>query len=319
MRRTPRNVLMLVALIAAVLGAIVYADYRRDLEAARLRLTGRSQIAITPCGPIEYAIEGNGPPILVVHGAGGGFDQGLMIAEGLTGQGYQAIAMSRFGYLRTPLPADGSAAAQADAHVCLLDALKLDRVAVLGASAGAPSSLQLAIRHPERVSALILLVPAAHLPGAGGAGASPPPGLEAIFNTALRWDFPFWLARRVARATMTRAMLGTPPELLKDASAADRRRVSAMLDSVLPVSARRLGLLNDARVTRNLPRYELERIRVPTLIISARDDLYGTYERAEYTAGEISGARFLGFPSGGHLLVGRQAETTAAILGLLRQ
>lgn len=319
MRRTSRNVLMLVALIAAVLGAIVYADYRRDLGAARLRLTGRSQIAITACGPIEYAIAGNGPPILIVHGSGGGFDQGLMIAGDLVRQGYQAIAMSRFGYLRTPLPADASAAAQADAHACLLDALKLDRVAVLGASAGAPSSLQLAIRHPERVSALVLLVPAAYLPGAGGAGASPPPGLELIFGTALKWDLPFWVASRVARNTLTRAMLGTPPDLLKEAGTADKERVSRMLDSVLPVSARRLGLLNDARVTRSLPRYELERIRVPTLIISAQDDLYGTYERAKYTAGEISGARFLGFPNGGHLLVGHQAESTAAILGLLRQ
>jgi len=318
MRRTSRSVLIFVALIAAVVAAIAYTGYRRDLDAARLRVAGRSQIAITPCGPIEYAIAGKGPPILVVHGSGGGFDQGLLIAEDLVRQGYQAIAMSRFGYLRTPLPRDGSPAAQADAHVCLLDALKLGRVAVLGASAGAPSSLEMAIRYPDRVSALILLVPAAYLPGAAGAGASPPPGLELIFSTALKWDFPFWLASRVARKTLTRAMLGTPPELLEQASVADRERLSNLLDSVLPVSARRLGLINDARVTSNLQRFELERIRAPTLLISAQDDLYGTYERAKYTAGEIPGARFVGFPSGGHLLVGRQAESTAAILSLLR-
>jgi pimeloyl-ACP methyl ester carboxylesterase len=52
--------------------------------------------------------------------------------------------MSRFGYLRTPLPADASAAAQADAHACLLDALGIRRAAIVGASAGAPSAMQFA-------------------------------------------------------------------------------------------------------------------------------------------------------------------------------
>jgi hypothetical protein len=45
--------------------------------------------------------------------------------------------MSRFGYLRTPLPKDAAPAAQADAHACLLDALHLSRVPILGISAGA--------------------------------------------------------------------------------------------------------------------------------------------------------------------------------------
>jgi pimeloyl-ACP methyl ester carboxylesterase len=58
------------------------------------------------------------------------------------------IAMSRFGHLRTPMPADASALAQAEAHVCLLDALGIPRAAVMGGSAGAPSALQMAIRHP---------------------------------------------------------------------------------------------------------------------------------------------------------------------------
>ena len=74
------------------------------------------------------------------------------------------IAVSRFGYLRTPLPEDASAAAQADAHACLLDALNIKRAAVLGTSAGGPSSLQFALRHPGRTAALVLLVPAAYAP-----------------------------------------------------------------------------------------------------------------------------------------------------------
>lgn len=90
--------------------------------------------------------------MLVVHGAGGGFDQGLAIGAPLAARGYRVIAMSRLGYLRTPLPAEASAAAQGDAHACLLDALGLERAAVVAASAGAPSALQLALREAEVMS-----------------------------------------------------------------------------------------------------------------------------------------------------------------------
>jgi pimeloyl-ACP methyl ester carboxylesterase len=319
MRRAARSVLWLIVLGAAVLAVTAYSHYRQDVHAARERIAAASQIASTPCGPIEYAVRGTGPPLLVVHGAGGGFDQGLLIAERLIEAGYQAIAVSRFGYLRTPMPPDATAAAQADSHACLLDALKLKRVAVLGASAGAPSSLQLAIRYPDRVSALMVLVPATYMPSAGGAGTNVPPGLERIINTALKWDFPFWLASRVARKTLIRTMLGTPPELLEPANAQERSQVARMLEFVLPVSLRRQGLLNDGEVTTTLQRYALERIRAPTLIISTQDDLYGTFERARYSTAEIPGARFVGYPTGGHLMVGRDAENTSAMLSLLRQ
>ena len=96
---------------------------------------------------------------LAIHGAGGGFDQSLDLAHDFLGSGFRVVAPSRFGYLRTPLPADASPMAQADAHACLLDALNLQKVVVIGGSMGAPSAMQLCIRHPERCSALILLFP----------------------------------------------------------------------------------------------------------------------------------------------------------------
>jgi len=81
----------------------------------------------TRCGPIEYQEAGQGVPLLVVHGSGGGHDQGMAFARPLARRGIRVIAMSRFGYLRTPMPADASVPAQADAHVCLLDALGMAR------------------------------------------------------------------------------------------------------------------------------------------------------------------------------------------------
>jgi 2-hydroxy-6-oxonona-2,4-dienedioate hydrolase len=306
-------------LLAAAVGAVVtHLAYRQDLSAARERLASGA-IADTSCGPIEYAASGDGPPVLVVHGAGGGFDQGLMLAAPLAEHGYRVIAMSRFGYLRTPLPVDASAAAQADAHACLLDALGIERAAVIGASAGAPSALQLAIRHPERVAKLVLMVPAAFVPRSGNeAPVRVPPGVAALFDTALRSDFVFWTLLRAAPTVMTRSLLGTPSEVLAKASPSERERVAELLRSILPVTPRRVGLLNDGDVTTHLVRYELERIAAPTLAISVADDLYGTYDVARYTAEQIPGARFVAYPAGGHVFVGRQEDVFGEITRFLR-
>jgi len=306
------------ALLAAA-AVPVYASYRSALRRARARISTGGVLAQTRSGPIEYAIAGDGPPVLFVHGAGGGFDQGLVFGRDLAAAGFRVIAMSRFGYLRTPLPRDASAAAQADAHAALLDALEISSAAIIGGSAGAPSALQFALRHPERTTALVLAVPAAYAPRPDG--ASPlniPAGTEPLFATALQWDFLFWSAMRLARDTVVRAILGTPPEVLRSASADEQRRVAEILEDILPVSARRLGLLNDAAVTTHLERYELEKISAPTLAFSVEDDLYGTYECARYTAAHIPNARFVGYASGGHVWVGHQQEAFAEITAFLQ-
>jgi hypothetical protein len=45
--------------------------------------------------------------------------------------------------------------------------------------------------------------------------------------------------------------------------------------------------------------------------------LDGTYAAAQYTAGRIAGAKFIGFDTGGHLLVGHDEEVRTAIVELL--
>lgn len=277
-----------------------------------------SRILETSFGPIEYAEAGDGPPVLVIHGAGGGFDQGLELAAGLFRNGYRVIAPSRFGYLRTPLPKDGSAAAQADAHAAVLDALHIERCAVFGVSAGGPSTMQLAIRHPDRVTALVLMVPAAYAPSPSDAVPKRMTALGGVtMDLLLRSDFLFKLGVRIAPRFMTRLILGTPPELLRDADPAERARARAIMEHVLPISRRRLGLLNDAAVVTTLPRFELERVQAPTLLISAQDDLYRTFAGARYSAEHIPNARFIGYETGGHLLVGHDQETNAEILRFL--
>jgi 2-hydroxy-6-oxonona-2,4-dienedioate hydrolase len=63
-------------------------------------------------------------------------------------------------------------------------------------------------------------------------------------------------------------------------------------------------LRSDTAAGKQLAPTPPESIRAPTLVISARDDRYGTYASAQYTAGRIAGAKFIGFNAGGHTWVG---------------
>ena len=313
------TVFLVIAGLVVLADRFVFANYRSEIAMARARVATGAKVVRTPCGPIQYAVAGDGAPLLVIHGAGGGFDQGLDFVEPLIRSGFRVIAVSRFGYLGTPLPADASAPAQARAHACLLDALGIRSAGVFGGSAGAPSAMQFAILFPERTSHLVLLVPAAFVPRPDGAPPmKTPSGVQVLFDTALRSDFLFWAAIQVARSTVTRSILGTPTEVVDRASAEERARVDRVMAHILPVEPRRLGLLNDAAVVSRLPRYELEQIAAPTLVISAADDGYGTLEGARYTAQRIPGARLVEYRSGGHLLVGHNEEAAAEIAAFLR-
>lgn len=309
----------LVCILGLAAAAVtVRSRFLDDMGAAAARASQGSTLIETRCGPIEYQEAGAGIPLLVVHGGGGGHDQGMALVRRLTTRGVRVIAMSRFGYLRTPMPADASAAAQADAHACLLDALGIERIGVLGGSAGAPSALQMAVHHPDRVSALILLVPIAYKP-ATPADSTPhvTPWIDATVMSVIGSDFLVWSGLHLARDRMIEVLLATPPDLLETAAPAERARVNAMLDDILPVSRRAAGLRADSAISRHPAPAPLELIRAPTLIVSARDDGYGTYASAEYTAGRIAGSRFIGFEQGGHTLVGHDDEVMAAIVTLL--
>ena len=316
MRRS-HAVLLGVALVLATAATLVAAGYRADLERAQERVGRGGEVLQTRCGPIEHASVGSGPAVLLVHGAGGGIDQTAPYAQELAERGFRVVTMSRFGYLRTPLPADASPAAQADAYACLLDALHIARAAVIGVSAGGPSSMQFALRHAKRCSALVLLVPLAYAPGAAERLAPLPAGARWMFETAIKSDFLYWATMRVRPTLVLESILATPRDVLERADAAEKARVAWMMEQPLPLSARQQGLLNDVGIAVSLERYQLEHIVAPTLVISARDDFYGTYASSLYTAQHIAGARFLGLADGGHLWVGHQREVMGEIASFL--
>lgn len=122
-------------------GLGVYVAYARDMQRITQHVALGSKLAQTRHGPIEYASWGSGPAVLVVHGAGGGYDQGRLLPQAFGGGGFTWISVSRFGYLRSAMPEVASTEAQAEAFADLLVALKIDRVAILAMSGGGTARL----------------------------------------------------------------------------------------------------------------------------------------------------------------------------------
>jgi pimeloyl-ACP methyl ester carboxylesterase len=307
-------------ILALLAGAVAWGcvSCRRDLRGARRRLAGISRLIETASGPIEYAEAGDGPAVLISHGAGGGFDQGLELGQPLAESGFKIVAPSRFGYLRSPPAAHPSAAGQADAYAQLLDALAIRRVAILGVSAGGPAAIEFAIRYPHRCAALILLVPLTYMPPDRSSPARRlSPWAEKILMTIVSSDLAFWLASKFARKLVLSTVLGTPPKLLAAADTDEQTRVLRVMQMIQPVSARIRGIVSDSHISAALAPFALDRISVPTLVMSARDDGYRTFAAAEYTAKNITNARFIGFDSGGHMLVGHREAMIGEVLRLL--
>lgn len=294
-----------------VIAALTRSRYRREIGSARKHLNSLgSQVMETACGPIEYAKIGEGYPVLVIHGNAGGFDQGLGLAQGYLDAGFQVIAPSRFGYLRSPVPAGATPALQADAYACLLDALNIEQVAILTSSAGVTSSVQFALRHSERVSALILHSPNA--PGEVRFGLPPKP----VFTALLHSDFAFWALTTYFRSRM-QTLVGVPRGFTLTPE--HKAEVKAALAGVLPVSARADGMIFDTYVSNPaINDYPLGKIETPTLVISAADDPMALHENACTLADQIPSARLFAVPDGGHLLLGHTKEVRLEIARFLR-
>jgi pimeloyl-ACP methyl ester carboxylesterase len=312
--RVHRILLVVLAAVAATIAGI-YAAFARDLKDARARLAGRSETIKTSSGTLEYAIVGQGTPLLIVHGASGGFDQGLDMTGDLAAHGYRLIVPSRFGYLRSALPDNLTVAMQADAYVELLDRLGADKVVVVSISAGAWSSLQFAIRHPRRCRALVLMVPADSLP----AGMSIHGG--ALVKAFVSCDFIAWAAlkmMRIAAGKMTQTMLGTDSAVIRAAAPSEKARVEQILDHLLPVSARVGGMQFDVKTAAAREPSPIDKIACPVLTISAEDDRFGTAARARSIAANVPNGRVVIFPTGGHALVGRTADALDAITSFIK-
>jgi 2-hydroxy-6-oxonona-2,4-dienedioate hydrolase len=302
---------LLVVLIAAtvVAGVSSAALYRRDMRSARARVGGHSQLLASTYGDIEFSQGGTGPHVLVVHGSGGGFDQGQLMVEAVLSDRVHWIAPSRFGYLRSTFHPGATFDDQAHAYVQLLDHLGIDRVAVVALSHGGPSALLFAALHPERVTSLALI-------SAGVASSTDASQQQANRQgDALTWifqrDYRYWAITTAFRRRFL-GVMGVNRDVIDRLTPDQRRLADQVIEFMNPVSLRAAGVRFDNQAA--MPNHRISAIRAPTLIVHAKDDTLQRYRNAEFAAATIPGARLVGFERGGHLLMAVERQAIRALL-----
>lgn len=276
----------------------LYVQFRGEMSVARQRVLEESVVLSTEYGEIEYAVEGEGPAALLIHGAGGGYDQGMLIGKKALGDGYKFVSVSRFGYLRSPFIEESTVENQAAIYAALLDHLEIDQVVILGASAGGPSALQFAHDYPNRSSVLVLLSSVSMFMG------DEIPMSTKVINTIQKSDFSFWLVLKMFRSQFAE-MVGIPQHLYEELSPEDQQYADNILDFMHPMSPRSPGNIYEAEI-RPLTGEAMGTISVPTIIVHAKDDFLVTYNHAEFLDKHINNSVLVSFESGGHALI---AET----------
>lgn len=253
-------------------------------------------------GEVTYQTTGSGPPLA------------LLLPQSTGPAGRQAFidALAKHHSVLTydprgmgassSAPEDISMSAQAADVLELLDALGLDQVSVLGHSTGCGIALSLAARNPERVRAMVLATPWTyadqHLSTmqnlrVAAARVLDPQQYER-FNAALLFPPQF---RRADQAGFDRLAAAAP------AHPQDADSIARRLNAILAFDARPL----------------LPTIQCPTLVAAAIDDQLMPAWFAAEAAAEISGAQYLEFDGGGHMLLEtRTAELASAVLEFLR-
>ncbi|TGD75460.1 alpha/beta fold hydrolase [Mangrovimicrobium sediminis] len=174
----------------------------------------------------------------------------------------------------------------------VVDTLELDRFALLGISQGAAVSIEYAVRHPERVSRLVLF---------GGypagwridASADEIAEREAVMTlTATGWGRDNPAYRQIFSSTFMPG--ATAGEL---AWFNDFQRATTSAENAV----RFLSAFGDIDV-----REQLARVRVPTLVIHSAGDRRIPLATGREIATRVPGAEFLSLDSDGHLLLGRE-------------
>jgi len=291
------------ALLLCVGAGLIVVTYQRDMRHAYERIGARGELIASPFGDIEF-VEG-GPrgatsTVLLVHGSGGGWDQGELLARAALGKDnpLRWIAASRFGYLRSTFKPGATFDDQAHAYAHLLDHLGVERVAVVALSHGGPSALLFAALHPERVSSLTLVSAGVAASVASDQSAANDKGsaLTAIFQQDIR----YWAMTKVMRGWFLELM-GVSSAVSESLTPEQRRLADEVIDFMNPVSRRAAGTVFDNRAA--MPNERIAAVRTPTLILHARDDGLQLFHNAEFAARHIANARLVAFERGGHLLL----------------
>ncbi len=250
---------------------------------------------------------GAGPPVVLLHGTGCGQRMWFHQIRALRGH-FRVITYDQRGHGQTDAPAvaaDYSAGHLARDLVGVLDALAIERAAIVGFSLGGGPALALASSRPERVSRLVL--------ADVGAGADDPVKVQ-------------WMARR----WVTLIGQGDIDELVCDMLRSElfkfyarrsvrRRKHMAALIRATPVDGLRFTLSEVMVKRKSLFRLTgaLKSVRVPTLILLGEHD-YVCSKAARLMAQNIPGAALKTIADSGHMSPLEQpAAFTAAVMEFL--
>ena len=306
-------------IVLATATAFFYLQWRSETVS---RLQNGSDIILTARGPIEYRSVGQGSAALILHGTLGGYDQALITAHMINSPSLRFLAISRPGYLNSPLSTGASLHDQVEAYVALLDALHIEKVALIATSGGGPYALEFARLHPERCWALVL-ISANTDPTIGYArdlsvrAGDPPDFVTQLVlsdfagwtgTAAAKWQPEFFLSRLVGQED-AQAILNDPFR---------KKLFDEFIDSLALLGQRREGSLNDAAQFRAAAYAPFGAVRVPTLVLHGERDRAVPIAQAEYIARIIPKAQLIRIPNGTHWMTVTHAGTLGpTILGFL--
>jgi pimeloyl-ACP methyl ester carboxylesterase len=296
--------------------------FEKWLSKSTEKLDQKGAIVHTALGDIQIVSKGHGPVVLAIHGGFGGWDQGELVASNIEAHGFKVIIPSRVGYLSTPiftnplLLEETTPAQQADLLAALLDALNIEKVIVLGFSAGAPVAYEFGLRHPTRTNAVVL----------ESIGANP--NEDGFFYAALgevlateteNVDYSTYLLHTALKKDYySTAVKFLPADTSLTGNALQERNkyvlhhiyqynfLRELLKATIPLSPRLLGTLNDFlgvdywTTTYTPP--SLNQYALPTLIIQAENDGNGFYPTAQSLHADLSTSQLISVQESGHFI-----------------
>jgi len=270
-------------------------------------LDQQATVLDTDHGSIQVARAGDGPPVMVVHGGPGGFDQGLAFGRHLRDGGCELIAPSRPGYLRTPLISGRRPAEQADLYAAMLDVLRIGKVTVLGVSSGGPSAVHFAARHPQRTTALlldcaVLLAFDEHLNPFERMLSETGFGVWLSYQLAGRW--PAMMTAVVVDAFSEGLNKGQRREAITwiTSDPARQQSIKDLLSSAAPRKHRQPGQGNDESIEPDLDPLPFADVTAPTLVAHGTNDGLVPSAHATHAADQIAGAELILVEEGHHAL-----------------
>ena len=260
--------------------------------------------------PTRYLTAGEGPPLLLLHGVGdNAFDwQWVMPALAHTYQVY-ALDLPGSGASAKPLP-DYSPAFFARFATAFLDALGVERAAVIGNSLGGLVGLRLALSDPERVAALGLV-------SSGGLGREVTYALRSLAlpgygKLAVAWGKrrPGALQRALGRSALLFARpWRVPREWIKEQYRL--ARLPGFLEAQLATLRAQVGLRGQREVLVD----RLSHLKVPTLVVWGARDRVLPYSQGQEAAARLPEGTLELVPDCGHAPHVEQPERFASSLG----